>query len=328
MEQEIKNLSQEIKKQAQETREKAREIREQENIVQKIDTEPFTGSVTGVDGGLTSQDLQGTGMVVTRACAATMKYRKGKLTDHSYYPGPSPDLEVSSVDPKRSSKMPNLLRAIKEIETARESLENNSTDYLLLDGSIVPSPSDKPREESQKEREKYQELIGKYKELFKTARDKGTQIIGVVEDSKSRKIAKKHGEDKLDSMLLHYVLNEGERTTEFNYSDEPINHPVLRDLPPDTRNRIKAMYLKLVRDDKPLRIEYLEAQKKSGEIVSSLNSISKISSDYSYPAPLIEADLHAKISKKEADSIIEEIKTYVEEEQFMMKKRRDKRPFK
>ncbi len=328
MEQEIKNLSQEIKKQAQRTQEKARKIREQEEIAREIKIDSFTGTVTGVDGGLIAQDLQGTGIVVTRACAANMKYKKGRLVDHSYYPNPSPDLEVSSIDPKRSNKIPNLLRAIKEIETARESLENNPTDYLLLDGSIVPNPSDKPKEENQKEREKYQELIEKYKKLFKTARNKGTQVIGVVEDSKSRKIAKKHGEDKLDSILMHYVLEEDERTKKFNYSDEPGNHPVLRDLPPDIRNAIKVVYLKLVKNDKPLRIEYLEGEKNLSDMIDLLGSLSKISSDYSYPAPLIEADLHAKISEKEADSVIEEVKTYVGEEPFMMKERRDKRPFK
>ncbi len=326
---EIENLSRKIEEQAQKTRVKAEEIRSQDELTIKVNEEPYTGKVTGVDGGLVKKDLHGLQVIITRACAVQMNYREGKLQEHSYFPGPSPVPTIYSAEEERRTKKASLYRAKTEIETAINSIKEGNPDMLILDGSIVPSPSDKPGEEAdESEKELYQELIDRYSQLFTESLEKGVQLIGAVEDSKSRKISKEHGEDTLDTVLLNYVLKENERTTKFNYSDEPGNHPVLSDFSPEKRNKVKAMYLKPVEQDNPLRIEYLENHMEPGEIAETLNHLSKISRNYSYPAPIIEADLHAKITREEAESVVDEIKTHTGEETLLMERRRDKRPFK
>lgn len=324
----VEALSKKIRTEARHTRKRAEEIREKEGVVQEVEEERFTGKLIGVDGGLITKSLHGIDLIITRACAVNMRYEDGKLDDYSYFPGPNPQLKTYSADPTRGTKQSNLLRSVTEIETALKSLKKYPCDYLLLDGSITPSPTDKPNIENEEERKRYLELIDKYVELYRAALDQAVQVVGVVEDSKSRKIARVHGEDMLDSVLLHYVLNGKERTHEFNYSDQPGNHPVLSDFPPEIRNKMKAMYLKPSENDRPLRIEYISGIKQKEDVSAMINYLSTISTDYSYPAPLIEADLHAKLSREEFESIIDELKALVGEEPLLMERRRDKRPFK
>ncbi len=328
MEKEIKKLSSDLENERKKLEEKAEELKQREDLAKDIGGEELTLKVAGVDGGITRKNLQGIEIVVTRACLVSMEYREGKLQEHRYFPDPDPEPTLDYYRPERETKRPQLHRMEKEIETALNYIKKEpKIDILLIDGSIVPNPSDKPKEDS-KEKEKYLGVKDKYEELFERVLEQGIQLVGAIEDSKSRKISRKTGVNSLDNLLLHQVLEEGQRTTEFNYSDEPGNHPVLSDFSAEKRNKIKAMYIKPVKEDTPLRLEYLEGRMNPDKIASYLESISKISRNYSYPVPLIEADLHAKLTEKQKDLITQQIRNQVGELPSLKEKRRNQRLFK
>ncbi len=328
METEIEKLSNDLEKERKKLEEKARELKQREELIKDIEKEEITLKVAGVDGGITRKNLQGIEIVVTRACLVEMYYNNGKLQEHSYFPSPDPEPTLHYYEPERETKKPQLHRMEKEIQTALNYLEKEpEIEMLLIDGSIVPNPSDKPKEDSE-EKGKYLEVKDKYEELFKRATEQGIQLVGAIEDSRSRKISRKIGIKSLDNLLLHQALKQGQRTSEFNYSDEPGNHPVLSDFSTEKRNKVKAMYIKPSKNDTPLRLEYLENHMKPGKIASYVKSISKIAENYSYPVPLIEADLHAKLTEKQKDLIVQRIKNQAGETPALREKRRNQRPFK
>lgn len=330
MEREIEEISKKLKKESSSLKEKAKGLRREKDLFKPIKPRRVSESISAVDGGLITKELHGVNLVITRACAVNMDYEKGRLKDYSYYPGPSPEPKLKSFSPQRASKKPSLHRVEEEIGTAISHLNNSNEgqiNLLLLDGSIIPSPNDKPPEGSE-EREHYFKIIGMYQEMFSTASEKDIQIVGVIEDSNSRKISKRNGVDQLDSILLSHLLEEGERTKEFNYSDEPGNHPVLSDFSEEWRNKVKAVYIKPCEQDIPLRLEYLDTGRDVDDIAAVISELSKVSKDYSYPAPLIEADLHAKLGERETGLILGRIKSYTGEDVLLREKRRNKRPFK
>jgi len=328
MDAEIEELSSDLEKERKRLEEKAQELKQREELVKDIEKEEVTLKVAGVDGGISRKNLQGIEIVITRACLVEMHYKNGKLQEHSYFPSPDPEPTINYYKPERETKKPQLHRMEKEIQTALNYLEKEpKINILLLDGSIVPNPSDKPKEDS-KEKEKYLEVKDKYEKLFEKTTKQGIQLIGAIEDSRSRKISRKIGVKSLDNLLLHQALDQGQRTSEFNYSDEPGNHPVLSDFSTRNRNKVKAMYIKPSEEDTPLRLEYLEDHMSPDEIASHVESISRIAENYSYPVPLIEADLHAKLTDKQKDLIVQQIRNRAGETPSLREKRRDQRPFK
>lgn len=329
MEKKIRKFSEKIVEKSNEAREKAREVRKR-GILRKVEEEELNETFTGVDGGLIVKKFHGLTIVLTRACAASINYESSKAKSTEYYPKASPEIELYSLPPAQGDNKPSLIRASKEIETAIRSMNNVEMDYLLLDGSIIPRPADKPKENSNTITV-YKQLIEKYKELFQTAREKQVQVIGVVEDTKARKLAGRMGADLLDTVLLDYALEPKERTKTFPYSDRPEEHPVLTSFPRETSDRIKVMYLKAVEEDRPLRIEYLSrkgTEEEADEIAGKILKISRISRGYSYPAPVIEADLRAKLTEKETQSITDRIKMYAGNNASLLEERRNTRPFK
>ncbi len=327
MDQEIEDISRKISEESRRIREEAERLRGKRELIHEVDEGDLNCSFTGVDGGLIVKKFHGIHMVVTRAYAARMSYSENKLKEVNYFPNLNRKMKLYPSEPNDSNKKPSLLRALEEVDTAIKSIRDTKTDYLLMDGSIVPRPSDKPRAEKEAETV-YKRLIEKYQELFTLSQKEGVQVVGVVEDSKARVISAREGIDTIDTVLLNYVLRSGERTETFSYSRDVSNHPVLRSFPREISEKIKGTYLKVVEEDRPLRIEYLESFKEPSEITRDLNAVSKVSRDYSYPAPLIEADLRAKLTEKEASMIVDRVRSRVGEDSLLMDERRNKRPFK
>ncbi|MFW5902722.1 MAG: DNA double-strand break repair nuclease NurA [archaeon] len=328
MDKEIEELSRKLEKERSFLEEKASELVDEKELSIEVEEEDLNLSIAGVDGGICRKKLRGIELVITRSCLVEMTYRENKLKEYLYYPNPNPDPTLHNYELEdNNTKKPHLLRMNEEITTALEYIETEpKADVLILDGSIIPNPHSKPKNNSE-EREDYELVVSKYEKLFKKSSDKGIQLIGAIEDSKSRKISKKKGIDSLDNLLLYHILRKNQRTSEFNYSDQPGEHPVLTDFSREIRNKIKFMYLKPVEGDTPLRIEYLDGQMSPDKIASAFQEISKVSNNYSYPIPLIEADLHAKLTEKETDLIIQRIKNQAGENPALKEKRRNVRPF-
>lgn len=308
--------------------------------VQDIDV---NGKIAAVDGGLLAQELHSIDIVLVRAAAVVFEYGGSKLGKHHYHPSSFPDYEVftpSALEAHEAIWFRNIARLEKEITAAIETIEKYSPNALFLDGSIVPQVSDKPAKESEVYLH-YEELIKKYNRLYSLSEKSNCLLLGIIKDSRGKQflnLAERHlGLSELDisalrktndSSFLFNLLNERERTFAFKYASIS-EHPILRDLR-GHGERISSFYLKAVKYDRPLRIDFLLPEndgKRIGEIASLVYSLSKHNSQYAYPAILIEADLRAALDPKELEIVYDRIFNSVGMSPSIFKLRRNTRPF-
>lgn len=129
-----------------------------------------------------------------------------------------------------------------------------------------------------------------------------------------------------DTNFLHFMLEAGERTCVFPYASAPAKHQVLKDLG-SWAEKILSFYLKPVKDDRPLRVEFLSGQKTFSEVASLAHSLSCVHKAYAYPAVLIEADLRAALDGDEFERAYAELFSKLGRSSSLMRLRRNSRPF-
>jgi hypothetical protein len=265
-------------------------------------------SVCAVDGGLLADRFVGSDILVRRAAAVRFCYEKGRLSSVEHYPEKFPASQVdfrSGLDEHEALVFRSLVRLRGEISLAIETVDKFRPDYLLLDGSLAPLGSDRPGDESTL-REEYDSLLASYKKLYEKCGSLNCQLVGVIKDSRGKRLAEILGGllavDAPDAVLVDALLKEGERTSTMAYSQEPQKHQVLRGLG-GWGGRIRLFYMKPSAEDMPLRVEFMQSEKKPGEIASALGSLCSISRAFAYPAALIEADMCAALKPLEMESI-------------------------
>lgn len=297
----------------------------------------YVEKVAAVDGGIVTRSLHGMDLVLVRSGGVCFNYREGKIESVVRRPStrfPGYDAHVfSNLSESDWRTKANILRQKKEIERVLEMLEERPQ-IMLLDGSVVPHQAYKPSNHE----ELYDQLIAKYREMYAKSYEYGVKLVGVVEDSRSRvycEFLKQiiTGVDTSvlditrDTSLLFNLLDEGEKTNVFSYSKDPSNHPTLSDLK-EYGNDCHSFYFKTVRNDRPLRIDFLSKNPLPDveEISSFLLSLSATVS-YGIPAPIIEADNISKMSEKEMSDFHSQILAMAGELPDVMKRRREQRPF-
>ncbi|MBN1159981.1 MAG: DNA double-strand break repair nuclease NurA [Candidatus Diapherotrites archaeon] len=307
--------------------------------------EKFSGTVAATDGGLLAKSFHGSDVVVTKAVSVVMDYLDGKLNSTNYFPElhtppqtyfSQKGLDYSEVDCSKS-----ILRIKHEIRNARNTISKFAPDYMLLDGSIVPQQADKPKPESVL-LDDYKSLVELYSELYNTANNYGTQLVGIVEDSRANRFVNSHlpalpkdlesiARQTQDTHLLYYLLEKGEKTSGFTYAENPSKHPILQDFSSELGAWPMVFYLRTAEYDRPLRIEYLNPA-KSGETEQNVAKmayfLASFNKEYGIPAPIIEADLRAALDSKELDFICNKISDKLTHKGAMLELRRNKRPFK
>ncbi|MBI5224637.1 DNA double-strand break repair nuclease NurA [Candidatus Micrarchaeota archaeon] len=301
------------------------------------------GKIAAVDGGLLAEELHSIDLVLTRACGVVFDYKNSKLVKNICYPSSFPDYEVSTptaLDSHEAIWFRNIARLEKEIRTAADTISKYSPKAMFLDGSIIPQVSDKPSKESETYVQ-YEKLISEYFRLFSIAEEKGCMLAGIIKDSRGKQflnIIEKHFKLSLeevatlhktnDSSFLYNLLQEKERTFAFKYASAA-EHPILRDFR-QYSDRIASFYLRAVKYDRPLRVDFL-LPKKDGERLEELSSLiyslSKHNSQYAYPAVLIEADLRAAMDPKELEIVYNRIFSSIGLRSSIFKLRRNIRPF-
>jgi len=135
------------------------------------------------------------------------------------------------------------------------------------------------------------------------------------------------GKDRLnisDTFFTNFLLKEKERTAIFPYASENKKTPVMKDLG-DFSDSVFLFYLKPSDHDLPLRIEFFDCGKSIGEIASILLSLCSLSSNFAYPAILIEADLCAAMDPLEMERVKKEL--FMLSKGAMQELRRNSRPF-
>jgi hypothetical protein len=181
----------------------------------------------------------------------------------------------------------------------------------------------------------YEEVLAAYQSLYESAWKANTTLLGVIKDSRSRRfidIVQKHSQHEQgfmhtsDTNFLYFMLEPGERTCAFPYSSSSSKHPVLRDLG-QWSGKILSFYLKPVKDDRPLRVEFLSGQRTFSEIASAVHSLSCTHKAYAYPAVLIEADLRAAMPPDEFERAYGALFSRLGRRMSLLRLRRNERPF-
>lgn len=338
------------------------EILERELVipVQRI---PVEGKIAAVDSGIVGEELHGFNFLLQRSVGAVFTYADSKVTSHNYFPAALPAMQYdmrSGLDSHDVMWHKSLCRLKGELTCAAELVKKHSPAAMLMDGSIAPLLSDKPSEESEI-RPLYDEVVLAYKSLYEASWKGNCVLMGVIKDSRSKRfieMIQKHASAITDSPqagstiaaqagagaqpagasneqgflhtsdtnFLHFMLEAGERTCAFPYSSAPAKHQVLKDLG-NWAEKILSFYIKPVKDDRPLRVEFLSGQKTFSEVASLAHSLSCAHKAYAYPAVLIEADLRAALDGDEFERAYGRLFSKLGRSSSLMRLRRNSRPF-
>lgn len=287
-------------------------------LVAKVERTPVSLSVCAVDGGLLAHRMHGADIVVVRAVAVNFVYDGSALGSFSHHPGRNPPHEIevrSSLDEHEANVFRSLIRLRSELSCALEALERYAPQLLLMDGSLLPLPSDRPSEDSELA-PLFSEILALYERLFALSKEKGCLLLGVIKDSRSRRLAKDLGFSCPDTVLCEQLLEEGERTRGMPYSEEKGGKGIAM-----LAEGINAFYIKPSRNGLPLRIEVLgDGVDRAASLIFSLSAISE---NFAYPAILIEADLCAALDSTE----MERIESSLSRLSGLRPLRRNSRPF-
>jgi len=257
-------------------------------------------SVCAVDGGLVAERMHGADIVISRAVGVNFRYENSMLEKFAYHPtkSPEPSLDLkNSLDEHEANVFRSLVRLKTELECAISSIDKFSPQIMLMDGSLLPLPSDRPEDDSELARS-YKVLLSIYSKLFSVSKEKGCMLCGVVKDSRARKLSEQMGFSCSDTLLCGYLLKEGERTKSMPYyqGKKGVGKDILA-----LGEKISVFYLKPSEHDLPLRIEAYDCDVDNA--ASIIRSLSSISENFAYPAILIEADMCAAMDPKEIEGI-------------------------
>lgn len=281
------------------------EFSDEEKLWFRVSPIPLDLTVCGIDSGLLFDRVHGIDLLLTRTVGVRFTYKESVAVSFDHFPKRFPELKLeirTGEDEHGAMLWKSLSRLRQEISAAASAIEKFSPQMILLDGSILPLPSDRPSENTELF-PLYAELVSDYKSLYAACDRHGCQLAGVIKDSRAHRFAEFFKEDAnvSDSMFVDSLLDAGERTCAFQYSAEK-KQPIIKDLG-EYSERFNVFYIKPSGDDIPLRIEYLKAGKTSDELASLLHSLSSESKTFAYPAVLIEADMCAALSPEEMENV-------------------------
>lgn len=300
MRERLESLAREMRGAYDTLRQKALHARSSKTLqVHRVESIPLTLSVAAVDGGLLSARMHGADIVVARAVGVIFNYRDSKLETHIYHPSKSPPADIgmkSSLEEHEALVFRSLIRLKHELSCAISLIQSSRPDVMLMDGSLLPLPSDRPSEGSPL-RPLYDEVLGLFRSLHSISKDSGCLLCGVIKDSRSKRLSRKMGAECPDTLFCGYLLEDGERTEAMPYSGENAQNPDAASL----GGCISVFYIRPSKSDLPLRIEVLGAD--IGRASSILMGLSCISENFAYPAALIEADMCAALDPGELESI-------------------------
>jgi hypothetical protein len=332
----INNISNSLKELAVDIRASSPEV------ISKIQDMPNKNiKICGVDGGFIKKEFNGLTLVIRRAVGTCFYFSNNQLSVE-YFPSKNPQPESLILTPDFSTEDINIIANLKrveiEIKTAIECVKNFKPDIIILDGSIVIHPSIIPKNNSGAY-ETYKQVVLLFRELYKLCSDNEIMLAGTSEDSRGKKFCnllrnqlfQKKPQSKIlassnDTTFLYYLLEVGEKTTHFSYSATE-NLPGLSDLG-EWRSKIFGVYIKPVKYDRPLRIDFLASNPKLmvDKISAIINAISCQNRTYAYPSVLIEADARAKLSENDLEVFNKALREKLLHDPILFELRREQRP--
>ena len=171
-----------------------------------------------------------------------------------------------------------------EVIAAKEGLEKYDSKALLMDGGLIRYIADAEDE---------------YNELLQLVEERDTLFMGVIEDMKSRSVAKKLGIDGFDRELFFGKLAPGEAFflyDEFNLKKE---------------SAISTIYLRPGNDPMAISIDFPSVSVDKWELITNL--VRTLTPDMSRGIPFILdiVDKYAKVTDKDMQYFI---KKYISED--------------
>ncbi len=314
--------------------------------------------IAGVDGGLIKKRYQSLDLIMKRAVGVVFSFQAEEGPEVDFYPSPFPNPVVkpiiTTLPSNELDQIASLERLLSELRTTIGIIDEYHTDIILLDGSLLFHPHDRPSKETLAN-EKFQEVLALYKQIYNKVSKGTTTLVGVVKDSRSRKFAAMLGEvlphilrkpqnfEKMKDIDYRWLLNilrdcdilgsflqAGERSCIFRHSPESNNHTVEKSLSKWTSS-IMVTYLKTVSNDLPVRFEILsnpdEAIAVMDKALAAILPISSLHQEYGLPTPIVEADTRARISKHEADMVVDRLMALSGLAYATLERRRSRNPF-
>ncbi|MBR9689645.1 MAG: DNA double-strand break repair nuclease NurA [Candidatus Altiarchaeota archaeon] len=278
-----------------------------DKILNSVKSGTLNVAVGGVDGGLLTKSFHGIDLVITRAVGVLFNYKNGQVVSSKIFPQKMPFIsEVNSGDEGELIVTASLYRMREELLKTVELVEASRPNYVFTDGPLYPHPSTRVAKNSHLKK-LYAEVVSLYNQLNKVCEESGTQLVGIVEDSRSRYFASvlfdkivpnlPENSRKLfsnnnvfrDTALLYDALKKGERTATFKISN-------IQDL--QYKHQVFGFYIRTAKYDRPLRVELSSSDpgKHVSDIATLVYDLAAFPR-YGLPSVLVEADLRAKLKK-------------------------------
>ncbi len=291
------------------------EFLRQFGLAKKVQTRNVNTRFACIDGGVAKYSYYLLDIIFLKSAGLVYDIKEGKVENIKQYPEVirSDIIAVTTgLDDIELGVYTNLYRQLKEVETAIDIANSEAINFLAMDGSIIPHYSYVPFS-SPLVSGLFQKLIERYRELFSICKNKNIVLFGLVKASRGQRfcqvIMEKHGihlESKRDLSLLNFMLQKGERTLIFDYSNNPTQHPILKHFP---EYPIKSFYIKNAEHDFPIRVDFLALQdeeKEAGEI-SNLILHFTIDNSNNIPIFMLEIDKRVRLANQEAETLNSEI---------------------
>lgn len=270
------------------------------NLVLPIDSDPgeTRASMCFVDGGEGMKELLGASIYFIRASALVLD-KTGETVGEKFVR----DLDMGILEHDDYTKeRVDFLRSIMEYDVAERCIEEHSPEYVFLDGSLYVNFKKRPVD-----CDEYMLARKKFTRLLKLAKNKGTHLCGVSEDSRSRlfiqylasKYKMRFPRFMTDASLLRMLArNTRYRTIEFSpnakfESNGDANSTLSVSFP--------TIYLQPTEVSNPLRIDVPDWEKDFNRIIRLIMQLSHGSKQFGYPMPLYLAHLDSHIEQKHAD---------------------------
>lgn len=313
-----------------------------------VDRNAVNARIAAADSGFVSKPLHSIDLVLVRAVGVLFDYQNSIVRSAQYFPSffdfPHPFLSNHALDLAELDLSTSFLRLREEIRVARQIIVEQKPGFFLVDGSLVPQYAEKPRRDS-KLSGHYELVVRDFLDLYKTAQENNTELVGCVKDSRGSRFANILRETVLpffgahnppgldgilDSVLLDHVLAPGERSFAFSYAKNISEHAILQDFG-EWGKQVYACYVKPSPLDRPLRFEFMHAPSESltehaNRVSSVLFELSSLHREFAFPSVLIEADLRARLKPHEIDIVFNRICDKLNK-RLHLQLRRNSRPF-
>lgn len=321
---------------------------QESSFVCPVARRPLDARIAAADSGFVSKPLHSIDLVLVRAVGVLFEYQNSIVNAARYFPGffdfPKPFLSNHALDLAELDLSTSFLRLREEIRLAKQIIAQEKPNFFLMDGSLVPQYAEKPRRDS-KLSSHYELVVNDFLDLYQTAKENNTELVGCVKDSRGSRFASILRETilpffgvrtplglnlVLDSVLLDHVLQPGERSFAFSYTKNISEHAILQDFG-EWGKQVFACYVKPSALDRPLRFEFMHSGHESltehaNRVSSVLFELSSLHREFAFPSVLIEADLRARLKPHEIDIVFNRICDKLNK-RLHLQLRRNSRPF-